>query len=896
MAARWSTWRTSSRSGTGKPRVPQSPLPPIRFGELAAALLRAAEQLVPQWLPGGRRDGAEYKCASLRGGAGRSFSVNMLTGRWGEFEPGGQQGGDLLSLYAAIHDLSMAKAALQVAREEGLEDVAGIARPPGRAVSPAPPTATQAAAPAADRKVRWQPIAPVPEFAPPAAMTHHSYGEPQRWWRYELCGRLYGYVLRFDRTEPDGTIRKEVLPLTFCRDLQDPRGSMRWTNRQWDEPRPLYLPRGELHADPALVPVVVVEGEKCVQAGDELLGAEFDFVTWPGGGKAWPKADWPMLQGRVVYLWADCDCKRVRLTPAEAAAGIDAGTEPLLPEDKQPGVQAMRGLGELLAGQYGCTVLWVPIPAPGQVPDGWDLADAIADGWDAARVRDFIRSASPFGEPAVARAGGTSTPTTAAAGESGDTRRRSAPTWWDCLLLTEKGHIAAARENVVMALDGWPDRGIPGIEAAQGLIVFNEFSNNVEKTRVPPWGGKAGVWEEQDELDMGAWLVHEHRLPSMSRSTLEEAVLMVSRRHARHPVRERMLALRGKWDGQHRLRWWLARCCLERPPDGFDPQDSVIQYLARAGQWFLMAYVARVLPVEKIGARVVRGPGTKFDYMLILEGSQGLGKTTLANVLGGDYFANTGLTLGEKDSYQNIQGVHVYEWAELDNMARADVSKVKAFVSSDKDRFRASFDRRPRDYPRQVVFVGTVNEDHYLTDPTGNRRYWPVRCTRPTDIDWLSANLDQLIAEALERLDAGERFWPTREEQRDLFDPQQQQRVVPNSLESAIREYLYDEDQRVPQGGENGSLVGTIGLKDLLQRVGYTLDKQTPALNKQASAVMHRLGWELKRAPKGPLQASRPYHYVRPATVPEARASESTSNAPTQGKQPSEAEHAGMPF
>jgi predicted P-loop ATPase len=113
------------------------------------------------------------------------------------------------------------------------------------------------------------------------------------------------------------------------------------------------------------------------------------------------------------------------------------------------------------------------------------------------------------------------------------------------MLLTEKGGIAHARENILMALNGWPEREVAGIPDAEGLIVFNEFTNNVEKTRVPPWGGRAGVWEEQDELDMGAWLSHNFQLPSMSRATLEEAVLMVSRRHSYHPVRERMLALRG---------------------------------------------------------------------------------------------------------------------------------------------------------------------------------------------------------------------------------------------------------------------------------------------------------------------------------------------------------------
>lgn len=372
---------------------------------------------------------------------------------------------------------------------------------------------------------------------------------------------------------------------------------------------------------------------------------------------------------------------------------------------------------------------------------------------------------------------------------------------------------------------------------------------------------------------------------------------MVSRRHTYHPVRERMLQLRGTWDGAKRLRWWLARCCLQKPEGGFNADDPLIQYLARAGQWFVMAYVTRVLPTVKDGSRIVRGPGTKFDYMLILEGGQGAGKSTLASVLGGDYFADTGLVLGDKDSYQNIQGVHVYEWAELDSMARAEDRKVKAFVSSPKDRFRASFDRRPRDYPRQVVFVGSVNEEHYLTDLTGNRRHWPVRCTRDVDVQWLRDNLDQMIAEALDLLDAGEKFWPSREEQRDLFNPQQDARLVPNSLEAAIREYLYDENQRVGLQGENGTLVNEIGLKDLLNRIGYTLDKQTAAVNKQASAVMHRLGWPLKRT-SGTRSQSRPYVYARPESASTARASQESLSTPARpgGPSPQEAERDDIPF
>jgi len=200
-------------------------------------------------------------------------------------------------------------------------------------------------------------------------------------------------------------------------------------------------------------------------------------------------------------------------------------------------------------------------------------------------------------------------------------------------------------------------------------------------------------------------------------------------------------------------------------------------------------------------------------------------------------------------------------------MSKQEVSKVKLFISSPKDRFRASFDRRPKDYPRQVVFVGTTNESHYLADLTGNRRFWPVRVTRPPDVAWLIEHWDQLVSEALHCLDAGERFWPDREEQARLFDPQQRARMVTSSIESAIRQYLYDEDQKVPHGADNGSLRSEVSMTELLNRIGYTIDKQTDVVVKKASGVMGMLGWELKRTSK----PGRPYTYRRPENDPLSR-------------------------
>ena len=115
------------------------PLPPIKFAELADALLARVDQLVPAWLPGGVQRGHEYACGSLSGGSGSSCSVNLTTGRWADFAAD-EKGNDLVSLYAAINGLTMGKAAVQVAREEGLEDVAGVlpARADGEPAAPKP--------------------------------------------------------------------------------------------------------------------------------------------------------------------------------------------------------------------------------------------------------------------------------------------------------------------------------------------------------------------------------------------------------------------------------------------------------------------------------------------------------------------------------------------------------------------------------------------------------------------------------------------------------------------------------------------------------------------------------------------------------------------------------------
>jgi len=886
---------------------------PIDYVGLNDALLQQGTSLLARWLPAGVERNGRWYVGDFDGSAGESANVNLSTGQWiDNAAPDEDVGGDLVSLFARINGLSNSAAAHVLMQDLGWErpsDYQPLHTPvqtPARQAAPAdaadaaPAQAPDepAAVPARPGKVpKWRAVVPVPPHAPPATFVFGYKDKTQgdRWveqvavrtWEYRFEGVFYGHAARFERINSDGELVKDIAIRSWCENLEDGRGLQRWHWKQWESPRPLYVPATLLSGEHRL-PVVVVEGEKCAQAGHELLGHEFDFVSWPGGGNAWALAAWAWLMGRTVYLWPDCDAQRERLTKAEREAGIDKASKPLRSADKQPGMKTMVHIGGLLAADHGCTVLMCQIPAPGSVGDGWDLADAVSQGWDADQVRAFIRGAVAFVAPtgemraALGSAGGEiSARSRAAAGDGDAGGDVLSAAWRKYLLETDKFAVKPVRENAVLALDGWPDRGVLGVPEVKGLIAFNEFSNNVVKTRPSPWGTPAGVWLEADELLMGEWLVRECYLPSMSRGTLEEAVLMVAHRNSFHPLRQRVESLRGQWDGTKRLATWLERCVFE-PGDPTLTDPLLRQYLARAGTWFVMAMCARVMSERNLGAQVVCGPGVKFDYMLILEGPQGWGKSTLASVLGGEYFADTGLTIGDKDSLMNIQGIWIYEWGELENMSKQEVGKVKLFVSSPKDRFRATFDRRPRDYPRQVVFVGTTNEANYLTDVTGNRRFWPVRISRAPDSDWLRANLEQLLAEAVAYVDNGDRFYPTREEQRKLFDPQQRLRTVENAIEAGIRYYLYDEDQKVPHAGRNGSLVDEIGLAELLAAIGFTIDKQTDVVVKRAGSVMHALGWSVRRTS----QEGRPRVYVRPANEPKAAASGSdgsSSTRPTQG-------------
>ncbi len=183
-------------------------------------------------------------------------------------------------------------------------------------------------------------------------------------------------------------------------------------------------------------------------------------------------------------------------------------------------------------------------------------------------------------------------------------------------------------------------------------------------------------------------------------------------------------------------------------------------------------------------ARIFR-PGAKADCCLILEGPQGIRKSTALRTLAGEYFTDELADLGSKDAAMQIRGVWIIELSELDSLSHSEVARIKAFMSRTTDRFRPPYGMRLVESPRQCVFAGTVNHSTYPRDETGGRRFWPIACGR-IDVDALARDPDQLWAEAKARFEGGAVWWLETADLVQMASDQQIERYEGDPWEEVI--------------------------------------------------------------------------------------------------------------
>ncbi len=340
------------------------------FKTIAARALDSIEAVCAHWLPAGKKAGPEWEIGDRHGAAGKSLKVHLTgtkAGQWADFAAG-DKGGDAVSLVAYVDGCPQGEAARKLADFLGIPTGEEEPRPAGKAkptTKPAAADEAQAKTPATKTAPEWRPILPVPNDAPPHPAAHPKQGRPDRLYTYRgPAGEVLGYVARWEAspTRP----KKEFGWLVFA----EAGGRREWRWQGFPVPRPLY--GLDALADRPAAAVLLCEGEKATEAAWELM-PDHVALTWPGGGKAADKADFAPLKGRAVILWPDADT---------------------------PGTVAMQTAERLLAKAGAASVRWLNLPAlaaaragnekAGELPQGFDAADMLAEGWDAALMVDFL--------------------------------------------------------------------------------------------------------------------------------------------------------------------------------------------------------------------------------------------------------------------------------------------------------------------------------------------------------------------------------------------------------------------------------------------------------------------------------------------------------------------------
>ena len=421
------------------------------------------------------------------------------------------------------------------------------------------------------------------------------------------------------------------------------------------------------------------------------------------------------------------------------------------------------------------------------------------------------------------------------------------PVWFGRLRLDLSGTPERNEANVIIALSS--------DAAFAGVLAFDEFAQEIVVRQPLPWDSVdvdlPRPWEDADDIRTAEWL--QLRGINVAPVVVSRAVGAVARDLRIHPVRDWLDTL--KWDGTPRIETWTSTYLgAEQTP----LHDTI-------GALWLISAVARIYR-----------PGVKADHMLILEGPQGARKSTALKVLAGEaWFTDELPELGSKDAAIHMQGIWIVEIAELDAIGRAEVSRIKAFLTRTTDRFRPPYGRYTVEVPRQCVFAGTVNPDTYLRDETGNRRFWPLRCGT-IDIDALARDRDQLWAEAVHRFREGAIWWiedpdllaEAREEQDSRYQSDAWDDLIEHWLTHEIRtvsesfpDYGNSRSESVPRPEPLTDVsVGEI----LEEAIGMEPARWTRGDQMRVSAYLKANGWErYRRREDGGREATREWRYRR---------------------------------
>ena len=303
--------------------------------------------------------------------------------------------------------------------------------------------------------------------------------------------------------------------------------------------------------------------------------------------------------------------------------------------------------------------------------------------------------------------------------------------WTEALEYDRKGAPKPTTKNIICILENDPN--------LKGHIWHDLFSGFDLVKGGLPWDKKATQWGNRDDANLRVYLDENYGISGKDK--IKDAKDAVLTKHRAHPIREYLSGL--QWDGVPRLDRLII--------DYLGAEDTPLNR-AMTRKHFTAA-VSRVM-----------APGCKYDYCLILTGAEGIGKSTLFSVMGGDWFNDSLVTTEGKSGMEQLRMGWIIELAELSSIKRSDVEQVKNYITRREDIYRAAYGAVVEKYPRQCIFCGTTNETNFLKGDTGNRRFWviPVDASLRRYTDWLGALIqdrNQLWAEAVQNWRDGEALY-----------------------------------------------------------------------------------------------------------------------------------------
>lgn len=304
---------------------------------------------------------------------------------------------------------------------------------------------------------------------------------------------------------------------------------------------------------------------------------------------------------------------------------------------------------------------------------------------------------------------------------------------WEDRLDTSKGKVLSNVHNAHLIICNDP--------RLKGCVAYNALKVRLVALRDLPWRKvldtvNGDTWADSDDTRLFQFLEEEYGVTGENK--IRNGLLNAANDNIIHPIRDYLEGL--VWDGTPRL-------------DGL-----LVDYLGAEDTPYTRAVTKKTFTAA--AARVFE-PGCKFDYVLVLAGPQGRGKSTLVAKMARGWYTDSLAGIGTKEAYEGLQGYWLVELGELAAMRKIEIETIKNFISKQVDSYRAAYGRRVEDHPRQCVFIGTTNSTAFLRDDTGNRRFWPVRLLEqaPAKTVWGDLTppvIDQLWAEAVALYQEGE--------------------------------------------------------------------------------------------------------------------------------------------